>query len=264
MVPCGEAKSNAEVVRLLAARLGLDDDIFRLRDAELIDLALQASPATQAGITRSYLESHHVARVGPPKGHAPFADGHFPTPSGKFEFVSADLARAGHGPLPIYVPPAESAETDAALAQRFPLRLLTRKRHHSINASARNIGDHDLVQVWNDRGAVTYRAVLSDRVMPGTVAAPFGPWIGQGSGANALTSDRLSDIGNGPTFCDALVEIALASNATQERPASGELAVATDSYTAPPPHPSGRRSPPTDESSTRCLLSSVAPQNTMP
>jgi hypothetical protein len=25
---------------------------------------------------------------------------------------------------------------------------------------------------------------------------------------NALTSDRLGDIGNGPTFCDTLVEIA--------------------------------------------------------
>ena len=43
--------------------------------------------------------------------------------------------------------------------------------------------------------------------------APFadmtcGNWTKGGASANALTSDRLGDIGNGPTFCDTLVEVA--------------------------------------------------------
>jgi anaerobic selenocysteine-containing dehydrogenase len=234
IAPCGEAKSNADVARLLAARLGLEEELFRLHDTDLIDLALSDSPAEQAGVTRAYLNTHGFARVGPKKGEALFAEGHFPTPSGKFEFASSGLARGGHGPLPIYVPPVESPHTNASLAQRFPLRLLTLKRHYSINSSygclpvllraepepslelhphdaaERAIRDGQMVQVWNDRGAVTYRARLSDRLMPGTVAAPFGTWMQQGASVNTLTSDRLGDLGNGPTFCDTLVDVAAA------------------------------------------------------
>ena len=134
----------------------------------------------------------------------------------------------------MYVPPAESPITQPALAQHYPLRLLTLKRHHSINSShgglpvlrraepeprleihpddavARGIADGEPVRAWNDRGTVVYRAELTDRVMRGTVAAPFGHWIRDGASVNTLTSDRLGDIGNGPTFCDILVEVARA------------------------------------------------------
>ncbi|HUF91149.1 MAG TPA: molybdopterin-dependent oxidoreductase [Candidatus Limnocylindria bacterium] len=232
IAPRGEAKSNSEVARVLAARLGFDDDVFRLSDSELIDLALGESTAEAAGATRARLDAEGFAYIGPGKGKPVYAQGGFPTPSGRFEFVSADLARAGHGPLPVYIPPAESPDTDVALAARFPLRLLTRKRHHSINSSygglpvllraepepelelhpadagARGIADGQAVRVWNDRGGVTFRARLTERVPAGTVAAPFGNWMREGGSANALTSDRLGDLGHGPTFCDALVEVA--------------------------------------------------------
>src|SRR5207244_5132072 len=105
MAPQGEAKSNTEVARLLAARFGFTDELFRLSDSALIDLALRNSPAEHAGVTRAYLETHGFARVGPPPGHAPFAEGQFPTPSGTFEFASPGLATAGYGPLPTYIPP---------------------------------------------------------------------------------------------------------------------------------------------------------------
>jgi anaerobic selenocysteine-containing dehydrogenase len=111
---------------------------------------------------------------------------------------------------------------------------LTLKRHHSINSSygslpvylraepeprleihpddavARGIAEGQAVCLRNERGAVSYRAHLTDRVMPGTVAAPFGSWIGPGGSVNALTSDRFSDLGHGPTFCDTLVEVTTA------------------------------------------------------
>ena len=53
-----------------------------------------------------------------------------------------------------------------------------------------------------------YRARLTDRLMPGSVAAPFGSWMRDEASVNALTGDRLGDIGNGPTFCDTLVQVA--------------------------------------------------------
>jgi anaerobic selenocysteine-containing dehydrogenase len=76
------------------------------------------------------------------------------------------------------------------------------------DAQARGIVEGQLVRVWNDRGTVSYRAYLTDRLRPGTVAAPFGPWMQADGSVNSLTSDRLGDLGHGPTFCDILVEVA--------------------------------------------------------
>ena len=232
IAPLGEVRTNSEVTRLLAARLGFGEPLFRMTDRELIELAVRGSKAEREGATMERLQKDGFVRIGPPRGHAPFAEGGFPTPSGKFEFESEDLAKAGLGPLPVFVPPAESPETRPDVAARFPLRLLTLKRHHSINssygglpvllraepepcveihpddASARGIADGQHVRVWNDRGAVRYRARLTDRLLPGMIAAPFGNWTHGGASVNALTSDRLGDIGNGPTFCDTLVEVA--------------------------------------------------------
>jgi anaerobic selenocysteine-containing dehydrogenase len=229
--PLAEAKSNADVARELAARLGFEEELFQLGDRELIELALRGSAAERDGATLATLMKNEYARVGPQLGHALFADGQFPTQSGKFEFVSPDLARAGLGGLPAYVPPAEAPATQPDLAQQFPLRLITLKRHYSINSSyghlpiflraepqaeieihpedarARRISDGDVVRAWNDRGSVTFRTRITQRVMQGTVAAPFGRWLSGGPAVNSLTSDRLGDIGHGPTFCDNLVEI---------------------------------------------------------
>ena len=232
IAPRGEAKSNTEVARLLAARLGFEDDLFRLSDAELIDLALRDSAAEQTGATRERLTADGFARVGPQRGVAPHARGQFPTPSGKFEFASTDLARAGFGPLPAYVPPASDPSSPVNRPITALLRLLTLKRHHSINSSygglpvllqaepeprleihptdaaARGIVEGVRVQVWNNRGSFACAASVTDRVMPGTVALPFGPWRRGGVSVNALTSDEFSDLGHGPTFCDNLVEVA--------------------------------------------------------
>jgi anaerobic selenocysteine-containing dehydrogenase len=217
---------------LLAARLGLQDELFRLSDAELIDLALRNSAAEQTGATRERLAADGFARVGRPRGVAPYARGQFPTPSGKFEFASADLARAGFGPLPAYVPPAADPRSRPGPVGHPRLRLLTLKRHYSINtsygglpvllqaepeprieihpgdAAARGIGDGAPVRVWNDLGSLTCAASLTERVMAGTVALPFGPWRRDGASVNSLTSDEFSDLGHGPTFCDNLVDVA--------------------------------------------------------
>ncbi|HEX2172188.1 MAG TPA: molybdopterin dinucleotide binding domain-containing protein, partial [Dehalococcoidia bacterium] len=211
---------------------------FRLSDAELIEVALAGAGGESADAVRAELDESSFVRVGPPLGEALFAEGNFPTPTGKFELASPSLTRAGHGSLPAYIPPAESPATQPDLAARFPLRLLTLKRHHSINSSygglpvlrraepeplveihpddaaPRGLIDGRAARVWNDRGAVEYQVRLTDRVRPGTVVVPFGHWLGTGPGVNALTSDRLSDIGNGPTFCDTLVEVSACGDGT--------------------------------------------------
>jgi anaerobic selenocysteine-containing dehydrogenase len=231
--PLGEAVSNAELARRLARRLGFDDPVFAMTDDEQIDLVLRDSPAERAGATRDRLERDGFVRVGGPADEAPFAQGGFGTESGRFEFSSSTLAGAGLPATPVYQAPYESTENDPDLAARYPLRLLTLKRHFSINSSygslpvllgaepvpvlelhpadaaARGIDAGDRVVVRNDRGAMELAAHVTDAVPAGTVAVPFGRWRRDGQGANALTSDRFGDIGHGPTFCDSLVEVSL-------------------------------------------------------
>jgi len=67
------------------------------------------------------------------------------------------------------------------------------------------------VRVWNDRGAFTAEAVVSDRVRPGVVAAPsvwWGKLTDDGTNANETTSQAVTDLGNGATFFDNRVDVA--------------------------------------------------------
>jgi anaerobic selenocysteine-containing dehydrogenase len=220
--PVGESKSNAEVARLLAARLGFGEEVFRLDDRALMELALRESPAASAGVTAESLREAGFVRVGPPLGAG------IPTRA-QFAFRSEPLERAGLHAVAEYRPPAHAAGDRTA----HPLRLLTLKRHYSINSSygqlpvllnaeptqtcqvhpedatSRMITDGQPVQVFNDLGRIDCVAVVTDAVPPGTVGVAFGRWRGDGDGggANSLTSDRLGDLANGPTFCDNLVEV---------------------------------------------------------
>jgi len=229
--PLGESRANPEVARNLAQRMGYHDELFNMSDDEMIQQCLDNATLGPA-VSRERLESEGFVRVEPARGDVPFADGGFPGPSGKFEFSCQAMAEAfGLGPVATFVPPAESPETTPDLAERYPLRLLTLKRHHSINSSYgglpvmrgaepdllielhpddacdRGLNDGDAIRVWNDRGEVRGLLRSTDDVLAGSVVVPFGRWLNGGLGANALTSDRLGDMGGGPTFCDALVEV---------------------------------------------------------
>ena len=211
--PLGEAKPNTETFRLIAERLGFDDPLFRETDAELIDQLL-------AGVEEGELRERGWTKIDLGQGPAPHADGGFATESGKV-MLRAD-----------YVAPAEVA--DDALAERFPLALVTPKTHLFLNstfanqrrqhsaqprpevvvspedAGARRIDDGAAVRVWNDRGAFTCAARVSDDARPGVLVAPMGWWnrdYERGQSAQATTSQRLTEVGNAPTFNDNRVEI---------------------------------------------------------
>ncbi len=222
--PIGESKSNAEVTRLLAARLGLDDEIFALDDHALMRLALAECPAAAAGLTADELREDGFTRVGVPLGTAV-------NEAATFAFSDDRLEAVGMDRVVAYRPPRAVPTSDGP----YPLRLLTLKRHYSINSSyghlpvmagaeptasveihpadaeARGIVDGSSVAVFNDLGRIDLIADVTDAVPAGTVAVPFGRWGTDPSpgGANSLTSDELGDLANGPTFCDNLVEVEL-------------------------------------------------------
>ncbi len=233
--PLGEALPNSEIFRRLAARMGLEPELFADTDEDLVRTALQSDDPLLEGVTWERLLEDGYARVAVGDDWRPYADGGFATPSGKAELWSDALAAHGHDPLPGYVPAAESPAGDPALAARYPLQLVTAKwslhflnsqyanmpRHLAAegempvdlsrgDADARGIGDGAAVRIFNDRGSVLARARVGEKVPPGLVALPSGWWASLspgGTSANALTNDTLTDLGGGCAFHDVLVEV---------------------------------------------------------
>ena len=232
--PIAEALPNTEVFRRLAARMGFTDSCFRDSDDDLARQAYSASDARSAGIDWDALKAAGFQRLDVPQPYAPFAEGGFPTPSGKCEFWSAKMAAQGEDPLPAYLSPRESAASNPELAARYPLGFLSPPARNFLNssfanlpafveeektphldihpddASARGIATGDSVRVFNDRGSLLVSARVTDRARRGVVVAPSVWWrklAPGGENANAVTSQALTDLGRAPTFYDCLVEV---------------------------------------------------------
>ena len=237
IAPLGEALPNTEVFRRLAARMGLDHPALRETDEELARAALDWSHPHLAGITYERLEREGSVRLSVADPFVPFAEGGFPTPSGKCELRSERLAATGHDPVAGYVPPREGPTSAPDLARRYPLAFISPPAHHFLNstfsaqpvfvrregepsvtihpddAAARGIAEGAMVRVFNDRGAFLAKARVSDASRPGLVVGLSIWWAKMcpgGRNANAVTSQELTDMGGGATFYDALVEVRLA------------------------------------------------------
>jgi len=216
--PLGEATSNWDTIRLLAAAMGYDEPWLRQEPEEAIREVLEASrPANPhlEGITLERLKAEGTVPLHfEPGQDVPFADGRFPTPSGKVELRCEAMAALGVDPLPDYVPPAEfgrrvagggwrengSGDHDLPPGSHDPLVLLSGAAHHFVtssmanqpgllakegtpfveinpaDAAARGIAAGDQVRVESARGWCTLRAVVTDDVPPGVAVAPKGRW----------------------------------------------------------------------------------------
>jgi anaerobic selenocysteine-containing dehydrogenase len=176
IAPLGECKSNVDVFRALAGRMGFDDECFRESDDEMIEAALDSENPWLEGISRKELEegpvrlkfsasssSHPVAassienpatRVGQPdrcedseEPFLPFAQGNFRTPSGKALLYNEALKAQGLDPVAEFIPPAESRHN--ANAKTLPLELLARKSDNFLNTTFSNV---PAVQEMEDTG----------------------------------------------------------------------------------------------------------------
>ena len=231
IAPVGQAKSNAEIFRLLAARMGFTEPCFSDSDETM---ALGAFKPEWVDPTA--LRTQGWVRLAIPD--APFADGGFQTPSGQ---AAADG-------ITDPVPNHEGPVSTPALAARYPLAMISppernfmnstfvnvpslraaekepRLEIHPADAATRGIASGATVRVFNDRGSYTCRADVSARARPGVVVG-MGVWWRKfglnGTNVNELTHQRLTDIGRAPSFYDCLVEVAVAD------PAAAAAGVAT-------------------------------------
>ena len=100
IAPVGEAKPNSEVFRLLAKRMGFTEACFDDSDEDLCRQALGASAPRMRGIEWESLKQQGWQRLTVPEVYAPFAEGGFPTPSGKCEFYSETALRISMSRVP--------------------------------------------------------------------------------------------------------------------------------------------------------------------
>jgi len=220
VTPRGQARSNADIFRALAQRMGFSEPCFADDDLAL------AQQAVKGPVPFEQLRAVGWAKL--PLPEAPFADGGFPTPNGR---AQCDVPGLG---LPDYVPPYESVRSAPELARRFPLAMISPPARNFLNstfvnvkslraieqepvleiaapdASARGIADGDVVRVFNDRGEYRCVARVSGRARAGVVHG-LGVWWRKygldGTNVNELTHQRLTDIGRAPSFYDCLVQV---------------------------------------------------------
>jgi molybdopterin guanine dinucleotide-containing S/N-oxide reductase-like protein len=243
--PPGEARSNVWLFGQLGQRMGFPEPCFRDTPEEIIQQALAIGPDRHSAnrgmehITFETLqEQGHIPlsfhREPDTSPFLPNTSGPLPTPSGKIEFYSETLAAAGLDPLPGFTPPTESRWGEAA--KRFPLELLPRKadnymnstfanldghrkmeartRHtleiHPVDAKERNLADGDPARIFNDRGSLSLTTLINPSLPAGVVVThlDWAKFHADGLNSNALTSERLTDIGAGATFYSTLVEVA--------------------------------------------------------
>ena len=225
IAPVGQAKTNTQIFRELAAHMGFDEPCFGDDDQTLC----RAAFGTQVDFNA--LLANGFASLKLPE--APFAQGNFPTPSGKCEFFSQRLAAMGLDGLPNHLPNYEpsGASNDFPLAMISPparnflnstfvnvksLRAIEGEpvlEIHADDAAKRGIATGAVVEVFNQRGSYRVRADVSPRARPGVVNG-LGIWWRKmgldGTNVNQLTSQHLTDLGRGPVFYDCLVEVRLA------------------------------------------------------
>jgi anaerobic selenocysteine-containing dehydrogenase len=222
IAPVGEAKTNTHIFRELATRMGFTDACFGDDDETLCRQAFGEKVSFDTLLDKGFSTL--------PIADAPFANGNFPTTSGKCEFFSDSLAKLGLDGLPDHLENYEWLGSSAA----YPLAMISPPARNFLNstfvnvtslrdieaepvleihaedAQHRGIASGDVVKVFNQRGSYQCKAVVSIRARPGVVNG-LGIWwrkLGlNGTNVNEVTSQKLTDLGQGPVFYDCLVEV---------------------------------------------------------
>lgn len=202
--PPGEALPNQEIFRRLARHLGLTHPALYESDEAVIDRLLARAGH---GVDFATLKAKGTL----PISAAPlltFAEGPFPTPSGRIELASAAAEADGHPrlPQPLADPPAEKRLRLLSPASPWQMnasygnepRIVKKLGAPSIvlhpgDAARLGLAEGQRVRVWNEEGSLTLRLALDPLlVQPGTAYAPKGHW---GSNVNALNPGAKTDLG---------------------------------------------------------------------
>ncbi|HEX6386759.1 MAG TPA: molybdopterin oxidoreductase family protein [Anaerolineae bacterium] len=233
IAPLGESKSNWEVMGLLAREMGFGEPWLYHSADEVIEEVLAATAARNPAlqdVTLARLKAENAIQLHF-EPEVPFANGRFPTPSGKVELYSQTLADQGLEPLPDWLGNFDDGGNDnqppnGRFRPEEALNLISGAAHHFVtsslanqpellqregkpfveihphDAAARGINNGDHVIVENGCGWCALQAKVTDAVRPGVLASPKGRWskLDDGRNVNWTTSDALGDMAGQSTF----------------------------------------------------------------
>ncbi|MDY6796753.1 MAG: IscS subfamily cysteine desulfurase [Actinomycetota bacterium] len=243
--PMGEARNDYLIMTGLAECLGYGS-LFPQSEEDMVRLALEGSGYSLEDVREAggwvRLETPMMEYKKWQKGGLR-EDGRpgFNTPTGKFEIWSTILEDYGYEPLPKYIEPREGPLGSPGVAKEYPLVFNSgarpqndfRSQHHGIegmakdlpeptvdintaDAGERGIADGDLVEVRSPRGAVRFRARVTDDIMRGAVecvmggGTPVGPEAWREWNVNRLTDlGNYDDISGFPVYKALLCDVAL-------------------------------------------------------
>ncbi|MFQ5793304.1 MAG: molybdopterin dinucleotide binding domain-containing protein, partial [Acidobacteriota bacterium] len=225
--PRGGAKGDTELVFHVAKCLGLEEqfwkgDIHASYDERLEKSGLRFDDVPKDGKTLNVV-------VESPKDRRYLETG-FGTPTGKVEFLSTEMERAGYDGLPIYREPYWSPISTPDIAEDYPLILTSGGRSNNYthsqgrmlkslserepeprlqinpeDAKARDIRAGDWVEASSPVGTIALKAWVTDVVSPGVVHA-FHGWAG--ANINELVPDEgLDPISGFPPFKSSLCQV---------------------------------------------------------
>jgi anaerobic selenocysteine-containing dehydrogenase len=225
--PMGECKSNFTVFKELGLRMGFEPEIFGISEEQMIREALDHPDNPYlADVTFERLKERGWMKVGL-KGLSLYEEGPAPTPSGKIELYSERMRNDGLTPVPEYTPVGGEEEDlpfllvagpnhgflNSTFGNQEKMKKLEKRptlHMHRDDAAALGVASGQPVRVRNGRGEIRIVVRAADDVLPGVLVTQ-GLWWEDGyeggQTVNALTSQRLADMGGGATFFSTRVEV---------------------------------------------------------
>jgi len=224
--PPGECKHESEIYRLLGKKFGFNLDYLPENDLGTIEKIISSSnlntDVNELKKGKPYLHSNYQEIA--------FSDLKFNTPTQRIEFFSRQTEdKWRETPLPVYRESAENKFSSPEIYNKYPLSLISSHALNKMNsqfssreisqeepfiwinpedAENRGINDGEKVEIYNERGSLILKAIITKKVPPGIVHAYFGWWDGTHQvNINELIGDYISDIGHGTAFHNCLVEI---------------------------------------------------------
>ncbi|MFB5195229.1 molybdopterin oxidoreductase family protein [Neobacillus sp. KR4-4] len=222
--PFAESKSNVEVFRLLAEGMDFTEPLFQETEAVMIAQALDnpRNPYLNGISYESLVEQTFMkAKV------KPIFPGKLPTLSGKIELFSEKMKKDGYPPLPTYIPLEDNGDhryqfvpgpnhnflnsTFSNNQKHMTLEKEPKVYMNHLDALSEGIEDGDMVRIWNQRGECELKVSVGEQVLPGVVVTQ-GLWADTANAdakqlVNALTPDRIADMGGGATFFSGRVSV---------------------------------------------------------
>lgn len=208
--PPGEALPNQEIFRRLALAMGYNEPELTETDESILSAVLQRS-----GLGIDFADLAAAGTLEPfDEPIEPWAEGRYPTPSGKIEIASARAEADGHPRVPLPdVDPApraghlrllspasrwqmnDSYGNDPKVLEKLGVQNVAL---HPDDAAALAIVEGASVRLENETGSLNMTVRISDEVPPGAALSHKGRWPSlddAGANVNVLNPGHKTDMG---------------------------------------------------------------------